>query len=224
MNEPTVCHVSGDALAKSAKWIKERDNLLHEAFTTSKVENQEQLEYCGDLYTRMSKHVKVLEKERKELTDPLNAVKKEIMDQEKELRANLEAERDRLKKLNDGYATKLAMEAEKARREAEAEARERAMKEALEAEEARAVFGDEVQMSEPEPVVEAYVPEPEKLSGNRVVKRWEFSMSDSSMVPTDYLVLNEKAVRAFIKMQESMGKDPVLPGIKFSARMSVESK
>ena len=217
MNEPTVCHVSGDALAKSAKWIKERDDLIRKAFTVSKVESQEQLDEAGALYTAMSKHVKVLEKERKELTDPLNAVKKE-------LRANLEAERDRLKKLNDAYATKQEMEKEKARREAEAEARERAMKEAMEAEEARALFGDEVQMAEPEPVVEAYVPEPEKLSGNRVVKRWEFSMSDSSMVPTDYLVLNEKAVRAFIKMQESMGKDPVLPGIKFSARMSVESK
>lgn len=224
MSEVTKISVSGDALSKSAEWIRERDNLIKKAFPIAKVESQEDLDASGQVQTAMSKHIKELEKARKDLTAPIDAVKKEIMDQEKELRKNLEAERDRLKALNDAYATRLAMEAQEARRKAEEEARRRAMEEAEQAMEAQAVFGDDVQVAVNDPVPEPFVPEPEKLSGNRVVKRWEFRMVDSSMVPTDYLILNDKAVRAYIKMQESMGRDPVLPGVKFEARMSVESK
>lgn len=223
MHSPIVAHVSSDALAKSAEWIKQRDELLVKAFTVSKVETIEDSSEAGTIQTMMSKHIKALEDERKRVTTPLDDVKKEIMSQEKDLRKNLEAERDRLKAMNDAFQTKLAMEREAARRKAEDDARRAAQAAAEEAAAAAEAFGDDV-VVEAAPVAEVYVPPVAKLENSKVVKRWEFAMVDSSMVPTDFLILNDKAVRALINTAEAMGKDPVLAGVKFTARMSVESK
>lgn len=221
--EIITANVSSDALAKKHEWITERDALITQSAEVAKVDSDADVNMAGALQTKMSKHIKELEKERKAVTAPLDAVKKEIMAQEKELRAKLLAERDRLKALNDAYATKL-YEAEQARkREAEEQARLQAMRDAEELQKASEAFGEDVQVA----VTEApQIAEPEKvkMSGNRTVKRWSFEMVDSSMVPTDYLVLNDKAVRAYIKMAESMDKEPDIPGIKFTARISVESK
>ena len=223
-NTPMTVNVSSDALAKNHKWITERNDLIKKAFIVSKVETDEQAEASGSVQTAIAKHIKALEAERKAVTAPLDAMKKEIMAQEKELAKNLQSELTRLKTMNDAYATAKWKEAERKRIEAEQESQRKAMEAVAEQEEARAMFGDDVQFEE---VDLAPVPEQAEklsLSGNRTVKRWEFRMVDSSMVPTDYLVLNEKAVRAYIKMQESLGKEPELPGIKFEARISVESK
>jgi hypothetical protein len=224
MNEITTLTISSDALAKSEAWLSRRDELLVMASQIHSIKSDPQSDSAGQLQTLMTKHINELEKERKAVTDPLEAMKKSIIAQQRELEAKLVASRDRLKAENTAYQTKLAMEREAAQRAAEDAARRAAMEAAREAAEAAEVFGADVEVEPTAPVVEVYVPEADKLSNSKVVKRWEFAMTDSSMVPTDYLILNDKAVRAFIKGCEAIGKDPVLPGVKFSAKMSVESK
>lgn len=225
-NEPITVTASSDALAKANQWIAERDELLQSAGIVTVVDNDDRLNASGDIQTKIAKHIKALEKERKRHTEPLDKVKKEIMAQEKELRRNLESERARLKKMNDAYATKKAMEAEAARRAAEEEQRRIAMEQAEKQAKAEELFGEGVEVEATVATVpaEPLPPEKVKTDSNRMVKRWSFTVADIRKVPAEFLSLDEAKVRAFVKYQQSQEKDPEVPGLTFTYTMSVESK
>lgn len=224
-SEVIVIEARGDVLSRAEKWMSERDSILEKSAIVTIVDSPERLEAASTVQTAIAKHIKALEKERKDATTPLDSVKKQIMDQEKQLRANLESELSRLKKMNDAYATYLAIEAEQERQRIAAEERRIAEESAAKAERAREIFGEDVCIAEPEPApFVAAPPEKVKLAGARTVKRWEFVVFDTSMVPSDYLIVDDAKVRAHIKHAEAMDRDPNIPGIRFSAKISVESK
>lgn len=223
--EILVIEARGDALSRAGKWVAERDSILEKAAIVTVVDSRERLEASGTVQTAIAKHIKALEKERKGVTEPLDAVKKQIMAQEKELAANLTRELNRLKAMNDAYATQLAAEAEAERRRLAEEERRAAMEAAERAAKAKAIFGESVSVRAPEPAPQVATP-PEKvaLAGSRTVKRWEFEIVDSSMVPSKFLIVDDARVRAHIKNAEAMGENPNIPGIRFTAKISVESK
>jgi multidrug efflux pump subunit AcrA (membrane-fusion protein) len=231
---------------QKADWIAKRDHFIELADMVQAVETDEQVQASGATYTAIKKHIKFLSDERLALTRRIDAAKKGIMDQEKEMVCNLEKAADRLKALNDSYATKKAAEAEAERRRIAEEERRRmeelARKEQAEAKrqqelaekQARAAsaFGASAQVEPPPPPpppVEELPPlpppPPEKMqiAGTRTVKRWSHVVYDSELVPRKYLIVDDSKIRSHIKHAEEMGTDPCIPGVKFEAKISVET-
>jgi len=231
-------------------WKKNRNTLIALSTQIQQVEDEKTLEKSGVLQTKLSKLLKELSKERLNLTRELDKVKKDIMSQEKILASDATAELDRLKDLNNKYATKLAEEArrvaeERARLEFEREqARieaERKHQEALQAARAEQQkkeqdnpFGDSAKFKapelppEPEPVPEAPpMPEPvtaPKTSANKMVERWKFEIINDNQVPREFCAPDLKKIRAYMNYQKETGSTPEIPGVKFEKFVSVESK
>lgn len=223
----------------AANWIAERDGVLKVAERITSIDSDDDLDNSGATYTKIGKMIRALEAERKTLTAPIDAMKKDIMAQEKKLRADLEDHQRRLKRMNDTYATEQARKAEEARKAQEAE--EEALRiaeaeKALAADKAREVFGEDIeidQSTKPEEgnPFEALPPnqvpqpvKPAKPTSNRMRKRWDFEIKDPRKIPREYLTVDEKKIRAAIKYAESVDKEPVIPGVKFTSRVSVEGR
>lgn len=216
--------VQPDALDQKSEWIASRDTLLERAREIKAVDSDKDLNAASDVQTQAGKLIKDLEKERKGITGPLDTIKKHIMAREKELRADLESERFRLKKLNDAYATKLAREREEEeRRRREAEERERLAQAERQAE-TEALFGEGAVAKEEE--AEPVEPEPEKprLSNARTVTRWDFRVAEPDKVPREYTSPDESKIRAAINYQVKLGKTPEIPGVEITKRESVEGR
>lgn len=222
MECPSTITVSSDALSRSEQWMREREALLKQAPGITAVATQSQLDESTQIRNAIRAHIKALEGERKRVTAPLDAMKREIMAQEKDLRAPLETEGARLQRLNNEYATRLAAEAAAERQRQQAEL-ERQRLAAAEAEaKTRELFGDE---AAEDPVPEPPPPPPPekpKAAGGRVVKRWTFEVTDPRALPREYLTVNEPAIRAHIQFATKTGADPEIPGVRFQAHMSVE--
>lgn len=206
----------------AAKWIEDRDKLVFEAGTVAKVDSDHDLEIAGGIQTSIQKHLKALEKHRKELTAPLDDLKKQIMAQEKELAGPLQTNLDRLKGMNDTYATKKAAEAEAARQRMIEEQAARMMKEP-EPVAADNPFGNEVTF-EPEPVQLAPLPSGPRASNNRMVTRYDFEILAPNQVPREFCTVDESKIREYIKMSIKLNREPEIPGVNFIKRVSVEAR
>lgn len=215
-----------DVLMRLSEWTGKRTELLQSAAAMKTVETDRDLDATGALQTLIGKHIRDLETERKRVTAPIDKLKKDIIDQEKDMRAGLEVEHARLKRLNDAYATRKAIEAEAERKRLRLEEEHRRMIEAEKQMAAQELFGPET-VIEPTPapvIAPAPIQDRAQLSNNRTVKRWSYQVIDAQLVPREYLCLEERKVRGYIAYCEKMGTDPVIPGIQFEARMSVEGR
>jgi hypothetical protein len=216
--EPTIITLA----QKAEKWIKERDLLIEESATVKAVDTDAQLEISGGIQTSIQKHIKAIEKHRKDLTAPLDDLKKQIMNQEKELVAKLQDELARLKGMNDTYATKKAAEAEAARQRMIEEQAARMMKEP-EPVAADNPFGNEVTF-EPEPVQLAPLPTGPRASNNRMVTRYDFEILAPNQVPREFCTVDESKIREYVKMSIKLNREPEIPGVNFIKRVSVEAR
>lgn len=204
--------VRGDVLSKRDDWIAGRDAILAVSAEVRKVADDVTLDRAGSIYTDARRHVKALEQARKAVTEPIDAVKKQIMADEKAMRAELEREAERLKSMCDAYATAKAQEAEEARRkQAEAEtAKDRVA----------SVFGAAATVGMANsPAIAA-----PKSSANRMVERWSFEVLDSAAVPREFLTVDDAKIRAWMQAQTKLGITPQLPGVVFEKTVSVEAK
>lgn len=208
------------ALEKESKWLANRGKLLEDARGITTVNNDNELQVSGAVQTRIQKHVKALEKHRKELTEPLDALKKQIMAQEKDMKASLETEALRLKAMNDSYATRMYEAQEAARKAAQQAAAEVTMSAQQEAEN---IFGAGVVFDESftPPVPEVVKP---TTTTNRTVIRWEFEVVDPNQVPREFLSVDESKIRKYRDYQVQIGNTPEIPGVKFDKKVSVESR
>lgn len=224
MTDSTAVAIVGNELALEIQWLERRNTLLQSASSIQSVESDADLSRAGTIQTEINKHIKALGNARLELTRKLDAVKKDIMNQERDMAADLSAELARIKRLNDAYATRLAAEAEAERRRQQDVERERQAAEAAKQIKAQELFGAEATVT-PEPSPAPYVePEKPKLENNRMRKRWTFTVINDTAVPREFLSINEQAIRAHINYCDKIGKDPVIPGVAFVAHMSVESR
>lgn len=246
--------VRSDALAEQSAWVARRDGLLTVAAGLIEVGTDQALDLAGGLLADAKKCIAALEKVRKEITVPIDACKKVIMDQEKAMVAPLQRQADRIQGLANKYATDKAAAAEAARLKAQREAAEaqyRADQEAAAAvaahqkaeEEAKArrdraaaLFGEEAAVTmvpvpvyvEPPPAPEpprpaAPLPQAPKAEGSRMRVRWDFTVTDPTLVPREYLSVDDAKVRAGCDFMVKMEREPAIPGVQFTKRVSVES-
>lgn len=215
---------------EAAQWVADRDKLLAESKGVTQVTNDAELEKAGSVEARGKKLIKKLETARKEVTSPIDELKKKIMAREKELRANIETEGTRINKMTTAYATEQARKAEEERRRIEQMERERAEAE-LAAQQAAAAdpFGFNAApavQAAPAPIPVPTVQKPHTTS-NRFVEVWNFQIVDEKAIPRELLSPDEKKIRALMNLKKSEGYKAdqlCVAGIKFTATTQVYSR
>lgn len=204
---------------KKAEWMNDAAHFVSVIKSYDSVDNDENLKEAGKLQTAASKHIKALEKIRKEVKQPALDFGREVDAQAKEMRAPLETEIARIKKLNGDYATKKAQEAEAERqRIAEAEAAKV---------EAEPVFFGGLELPANPELETPSAPLPSgkvKTGANAMVTVWEFDITNPKLVPAEFLTVDEKKVREFMNYKAKMGETPKVDGIVFRSRVDVRAR
>ena len=229
-NETNTDVVQLNTSIEAAQWVADRDKLLAESKGVTQVTNDAELEKAGAIEARGKKLIKKLETARKEVTSPIDELKKKIMAREKDLRANIETEVTRINKMTTAYATEQARKAEEERRRIEAAERARAEAE-LAAQEAAAndPFGFNAAPAAPEAPAPVPVPTVQKphTTSNRFVEVWNFQIIDEKAIPRELLSPDEKKIRALMNLKKSEGYKAdqlCVAGIKFTATTQVYSR
>ena len=229
---PNVIKLDTTGLCR-AEWVAERDEILTELAEVEAIDSDSQFEAAGALQTRAAKHAKKLDKIRMEVKRPALDFSKAIDTQAKEMVNELKAGTDRIRKINGDYATKKQAEADaEARRVAQEEARkaqEEAIKAQEQAEAAPVTFGGKVVDIAEEPAPAQFAPPPPpppktKTMNNTSVKVWDFEIVDKNKIPAEFLVVDEKKIRAFIKYITTNGDTPEIEGVKITSRIDIRSR
>ena len=210
-----------------AVWIEQSKALVAEASAIRDVSDALTFEDAGSIQSRIAKHIKAIEAERKAATAPLDALKKELVAAERRLAQPLADELARLKAATSAYATACA----KARAEEEARrlAAERAAAEAAVAAEDKDPFGFNAP-AEATPLPPAATPlstSMPKSAFTRTVERWDFEVTDSNAVPRELCSPDPQKIRAFLSGRKAEGykaADLVVPGLKIISTMQVQSR
>lgn len=214
---------------QAVDWIAERDALVAKAKDVKNVTNADEFESAGAIQAKGQKLIKKLENTRKEVTGPLDEIKKQIMAQEKAMRKDIETEVARIQRLTSAYATEQARKAEEERRRIE-EAERKAAEAQVAAEAAAAAdpFGFNAPAA---PVVTPVIPvatvHKAHSTSNRVVEKWDFTVVDANAVPREFLSVDETKIRAFLQAKKAEGykaDQVVINGLKISATMQVYSR
>jgi len=228
-NETNTDLVQVKTSIEAEGWISNRDQLITKSKTVTRVTNEEEFEIAGALQAQGSKLIKKLENSRKEVTGPIDDLKKKIMAKEKELKKDIETEVNRLKILTSAYATEQARKAEEERRRIE-EAERKAAEAQVAAE--AAAQADPFGFNAPAaPAATPYIPpatvQKAHSTSNRVVEVWNFDVLDANAVPRQFLSLDDTKVRTFLQAKKAEGykADQIdIPGLKISATMQVYSR
>lgn len=238
MTENTSLITINTADLAAADWIAERDRLVAQSQAFAAIEDNDGFSAATGLIADLSKHRKVLDGQRRELTRKIDDIKRGIMDQERELAAALDAEYNRLRGLAGDYATRLEREraeAERARRQAEAEAAMRAEAEAAaqaeEAARAQSLFGVDAVVAPPAPPtpppVEPMPVVPERTvatGGRKQVVVYDFEITDPTILDRKFMSPDEKKIRAFVQYAKAQGIEPEAinePGLKVTKSISI---
>lgn len=217
---------------QAADWTNARDLLIGRARQVHEVTNAAEFESAGAIQSEGTKLLRKLENARKEVTAPIDDLKKQIMAKEKELRADIEAEVNRIKSLTSAYATEQARKADEERRRIE-EAERRAAEAQVAAEAAAQAdpFGfnapAETTSLAPTPLIPTPTVKTAHSSSNRVVEKWDFFIQDVNAVPRQFLTIDESRIRAFLNAKKAEGyraDELHIPGLVISASMRVYSR
>lgn len=215
---------------QTAEWLAKRDKLLADAECLLSCTSDADVATLTQVQGELGRHAKVLHNDRMKLTRQIDGLKKQLIAREKELIANLVAEKDRLQGMASSFVTKQRQAAEKARREAEERAREAAIEAAEKADEraqlAADIFGGgfdpQLAATTAAPAVPAF--EPAKIAGTRTVTRWHFELVDPAKVPAALLILNTKAINAQIRALVAQGQTPEISGLRIWSTQQVQSR
>jgi ABC-type transporter Mla subunit MlaD len=247
MKEKAVTITNATPNLARQDWIDRRNVTVETARGYVSINDDNVADAIGEVIQRLQKLTKQLDDNRKELTRPLDAAKKQLTSQQKELQAPIDAEYTRLRGLLGEYATKKAQEreeAERARRQAEAEAQMLAEEEARKAAEEAAkqakiaeVFGVSAnqpqteQLPPPPPQVVAVpvpiVPEKTIVAGMKQVTIITWEITDPSKLDRKFLSPDERKIRAFADDVKKNGIDPEAinePGIVFHKEIRMDVK
>lgn len=166
-----------------------------------------------------------LDKQRKAITKPLDDAKKGVMDLFRAPVEWLEQAESTLKRAIAAYEH----EQRRLRLQAEAEARDLAMKEqarlAAEARAAEAAGKTEEALEMREqahvmPVAMVAAPAP-KMAGVSMREDWDFEIIDASLLPREYLIADEKKIRGVVKALKEASN---IPGVRVFAKDVVSAR
>lgn len=204
-------------------WRQEQERTLAAAAEIMQVVTDEEFDRAGQLINAFAHLTKELEVERKKLTAPLDALKKQIMVQEKDLAFKLSVEQDRLREMANAYATRRLAEreaADRAAREAAAAAAEQAEMQ----ERAQEAFGAAPVQSAPAAIA---VPDKLKSTAVKQVTVFTFQITDAAKLDRKFLSPDEGKIRAFCQYLKNMGIDPATvnePGLVIKKEVRIDSK
>ena len=210
--EQNLIQISSAITPKEA-WIAERDAAMQSAANIRDVRSDLEFDAATSIVARLGDLRKELETERKQVTAPIDKLKKGIMEQEKVLAANIEAERERLRDLAAQYATMYEKERQ---RQIEQQQQRQA-----EDEMARQAFGGGTTL----PAVE--VDAKLKSSTARQVVVYSFEVTDPTKLDRKFLSPDEKKIRAFVQYLKAQGVDPETvsePGLAIRKEIRIDSK
>lgn len=184
------------------------------------VTTPEQYADAGEQLMIVKSHQKVVEEERTKITKPMNDGLKAANAFFKKFSERLDSIESKFKTALIAYKTAedQKLRADQAREEEKA----RKEREKLEAQAAKAsAAGREERAAEllqraaavVAPIVIADAPS--KVTGISMRDAWEYEVIDLSLVPREFMILNEKAVNAWVG---SMKGDTKIPGIRVSCR------
>lgn len=208
-----------------AEWTARRDALLADAQGVTQVTDNGELEAAGRVEAGLKKLVSKLAAKRKEVTSPIDELKKSVMDRERELAKPLNDEIRRVNALTTAYANELARRAREEREAREAAEREAAEREAAGVATPEEAFGlpQEAPAPEPAPVRT----QPPRTSSNRFVETWEFTVTNPRAVPPELCSPDERKIRAFMLAKKAEGyraEDVKVAGVVFTSSVKVYSK
>ena len=197
------------------EFIKERDTALAAARLVDSITDDNANEAVGKVYASLKDLSKLIETNRKAITAPIDALKKQIMDYEREVIGEVDTEADRIKGLMDSYATRRLQEQREAEASAEAERQRQITAQAAAEANGEAVAVPEVM---PPSIPASWpVPASARTSATSAVTSWSFEVTDKRKVPDEFLTVNEPALRATLKAKKAMGLKPeeaYIPGIR----------
>lgn len=162
-------------------------------------------------------HRTICDQEKKHdqpLADAERAVKAQI--------GSFVAEQQRLAREAEEAARKAAME--EAERKAREEAERRAIEDAIALEEIGDAEGAQAVLENPAPVAVQYVapapvaPAVAQVQGVTTREDWDFRIVDDSLIPREYLLVNEQALRAVAKSTKGRAR---IPGVEFYPKQVV---
>lgn len=207
-----------------AEWTARRDALLADAQGVTQVTDNEELEAAGRVEAGLKKLVSKLAAKRKEVTSPIDELKKAVMERERALAKPLNDEISRVNALTTAYANELARRAREEQEAREAAEREAAEREAAGVETPEEAFGlPQPPAPEPAPVRT----QPPRTSSNRFVETWDFTVTNPRAVPPQLCSPDERKIRAFMLAKKAEGyraEDVKVAGVVFTSSVKVYSK
>ena len=238
VHAPSAAAQSDAEVNQEVERVAQKSSLVVQSATSIKV--------C-DVTTQMqaSELLLAVAKMRKEVADTFGPMKeaayrahRTICEQEKKHDGPLEQAEKALKAQIGAFVAeqkRLAQEAEEAARKkaqeeaariAREEAERRAIEDALALEAAGDVEGAEVVLANPAPVPSRYVapapvaPQVAHVSGVTTREEWDFRIVNEALIPREYMLVNESAIRSAAKNTKGRAK---IAGVEFYARQVVSS-
>jgi hypothetical protein len=204
--------------AKADEAVKEAALCLSDVKSIA-IRNPEQLKTAGDISNKIKTRIKELDTDRKELTRPLDDVKAKIMDKYRPAIEQL----TQAQRLIDGVISDYLLEQRRIQQEQQRKVEEEARKERERAEAKAkewAAKGNEKKAEEwldkSEAVIAPVIQAPDtKAAGISTREDWDFEITDANLIPRDYLIPDDKTIRAFVKATK--GKKEI-PGVKIIAK------
>lgn len=230
---------------EAVQWQQQRADVLERGKLIESVADNDQL----DTVTRIAKEAKTLVKtlanKRLELTRPLDAAKKSLMDFEKSETKSLNALIEKLDGMAAAYAREQARKAEeermrieaaeRARAEAELAARQKAEEEAAKAAAANSAFGLGGAPVAPPPPAPAPAPtltpvptvQKARSSSASFTEVWKYDVIDPNAVPRELCSPDDAKIRACLAARKAEGykTDQVLiTGLRIYADVQVRAR
>jgi hypothetical protein len=203
---------------KADEAVKEAALCLSDVKTIA-IRTPEQLQSAGDVSNKIKTRIKQLDTERKELTKPLDEVKTKIMDKYRPALEQLTQAQRLIDGVIAGYLEEQRKIQQEKQRKADEEARKEKERAEAKAKEWAAKGNDkkaEEWLDKSETVVAPVIQAPDtKAAGISTREDWDFEISDASLIPREYLIPDEKAIRAFVKATK--GKKEI-PGVKIISK------
>ena len=212
-------------LVPEQAWLANRDKILSRLRTFDAIEDEETYRAAGAVDSAAKKAISELSKMRLATTRQIDALKKNIMEQERALVADISAEEARVNKLMVAYYTAQARKREEEeRRIAEAQRREA---EAA----AAAAPANPFDMGVPAEAAPVPVPTTEipRTETNRGSKTFAFKVVDPTLVPREFCTPDERLIRAYVQQQKTLTGGDIslvkqIPGINITVEYKVSAR